>query len=149
MVGGACVSIYTKNKYLSYDLDFVTYSSIKELVEPLKELGFVKQSGRHFENPSCPYLIEFIAPPIAIGDELISDFNSLKTPFGHLQLLTPTDSVKDRLAAYFHWDDYQSLEQAVMIAQSRKINLFEVERWAKKENQLKKYNEFIRKLQIK
>ena len=25
--GGACVSIYTKNKYISYDLDFVLLSS--------------------------------------------------------------------------------------------------------------------------
>lgn len=112
---------------MSDDLDFVTYTPIKELVAPLKELGFVKQSGRHFENPSCPFLIEFIAPPIAIGDELISDFNSLKTPYGHLQLLTPTDCVKDRLAAFFHWNDHQSLEQAVMIAQSRKIKHSEVE----------------------
>ena len=25
LVGGACVSIYTKNKYQSFDLDFVTH----------------------------------------------------------------------------------------------------------------------------
>ena len=40
--GGACVSIYTDNKYISYDLDFVLTSSdvqnkAKELLE---EIGF-------------------------------------------------------------------------------------------------------------
>ena len=30
--------------------------------------------------------------------------------------MTPTDSVKDRLAAYYHWNDQQALEQAIMVA---------------------------------
>jgi len=30
LVGGACVSIYTKNKYQSFDLDFVTHAAVKE-----------------------------------------------------------------------------------------------------------------------
>jgi hypothetical protein len=31
LVGGACVSIYTKNRYLSFDLDFVTHATLKEV----------------------------------------------------------------------------------------------------------------------
>ena len=31
LVGGACVSIYSKNKYMSYDLDFVTDKTLKEI----------------------------------------------------------------------------------------------------------------------
>ena len=31
-----------------------------------------------------------------------------------LKLLSPTDCVKDRLAAYYHWNDRQSLEQAIL-----------------------------------
>lgn len=35
LVGGACVSIYSKNQYLSYDLDIVSYENDKdELNEP-------------------------------------------------------------------------------------------------------------------
>lgn len=30
-------------------------------------------------------------------------------------MLTATDSVKDRLASFYHWNDHQSLEQAILI----------------------------------
>ena len=39
LTGGAVVSIYTDNKYQSFDLDFITYSSYKELEKAFKELG--------------------------------------------------------------------------------------------------------------
>ena len=29
LVGGACVSIYSQNRYQSYDLDFATYEELK------------------------------------------------------------------------------------------------------------------------
>jgi hypothetical protein len=37
LVGGACVSIYTKNKYQSFDLDFVTHAAIKEVKRPASQ----------------------------------------------------------------------------------------------------------------
>ncbi|MDI6740798.1 MAG: hypothetical protein QME74_10605 [Candidatus Edwardsbacteria bacterium] len=47
----------------------------------------------------------------------------MKLPTGRLHLLSPTDCVKDRLAAYFHWNDRQSLEQAGLVADNRKIDI--------------------------
>jgi hypothetical protein len=38
LVGGACASIYTENKYLSSDLDFVSSTSIKEISPVLLKL---------------------------------------------------------------------------------------------------------------
>ena len=105
LVGGACVSIYTKNKYLSGDLDFVSASSIKEISPVLSELGFERKSSRHFEKNDCPFFIEFVSPPAALGSEPVRETNILKTKVGDIILLTPTDSVKDRLAAYYHWND--------------------------------------------
>lgn len=52
---------------------------------------------------------------------------------GRLRLLSPTDCVKDRLAAYFHWDDMQSLAQAALVAYANEIDLAEVESWATRE----------------
>lgn len=71
---------------------------------------------------------------------------TLKTKFGNLRILSPTDCVKDRLAAFYHWDDPQSLEQALMVAERRRIDLKEVERWSKVEGNLNKYNVFIKRL---
>lgn len=101
LVGGACVSIYTHNRYQSYDLDFVAYQELKSIEKVLADLGF-KRTGRCFEHPDCLYIIDFVNPPIAIGNEFIQHFKTLKSTIGTLKMLTATDCVKDRLAAFFH-----------------------------------------------
>jgi hypothetical protein len=149
LVGGACVSIYTKNKYLSSDLDFVSAASIKEISSALSDLGFERKSSRHFERKGCPFFIEFVPPPAAIGSEPIKGRNVIKTRGGSIFLLTPTDSVKDRLAAYYHWNDPQALEQALLLAKTQEINFKEVERWSKKEGHEEKYGVYIKRARKK
>lgn len=149
LVGGACVSIYTKNKYQSFDLDFVTHATIKAVTPILGELGFLRESSRHFIHPDCPFFIEFVAPPAAVGNEPLKGEKRLKTKFGTLVLMMPTDSVKDRLAAYYHWNDQQALEQAIMVASSQKVDLNEVKRWSQKEGHTEKYRQFIKRLDKK
>ena len=73
LVGGACISIYTQNRYQSYDLDFVTYEDLKSIEKALTKYGF-KRTGRCFKHEDCLFLIDFVAPPIAIGHEPIRDF---------------------------------------------------------------------------
>jgi len=143
LVGGACVSIYTKNKYLSSDLDFVTHAAIKEVAAAMSDLGFERKNSRHFIRKDCHFFIEFIAPPAAIGDEPIKNLNKLKTKFGKIILLTPTDTVKDRLAAYYHWNDPQALEQAIMVARGQKVNISEIKRWSAKEGHKEKCKAFL------
>jgi hypothetical protein len=144
LVGGACVSIYTKNKYQSFDLDFVTHAAIKEVTPLLAELGFQRKSSRHFIRQDCPFFIEFVAPPAAVGSEPLKDEKRLKTQLGTLVLMTPTDSVKDRLAAFYHWNDHQALDQATMVSKSQKTDFHEVKRWSEKEGHTEKYRQFIK-----
>ena len=146
LVGGACVSIYTRNEYQSFDLDYVTHASLKEIVPVLSEIGFHRESSRHFARPECPFFIEFVAPPAAIGREPLKGTGELKTRFGMIVLLTPTDSVKDRLAAYYHWNDPQALEQALMVARAQKVEMREVKRWSEQEGHAEKYQVFVRRL---
>jgi hypothetical protein len=145
LVGGACVSIYSENRYQSLDLDFATYEEIKPIEKALKELGF-KREGRQFSRPDCPYLIDFVNPPIEIGNEAIHEFNTLKTSAGSLRLLSPTDCAKDRLASFFYWKDPQGLEQALMVAENHPIDLQDLKRWAKAEGFEEKLNDFLRRL---
>ena len=49
-------------------------------------------------------------------------------------MLTPTDCIKDRLAAYYHWDDEQCLQQAVWVAQQNEFDLESVREWSIKES---------------
>lgn len=144
LVGGACVSIYSHNRYQSSDLDFATYEEMKPIEQALNKLGF-KRTGRQFSHDQCPYLIDFVNPPISVGHEAIHEFRTVNTLVGSLQLLSPTDCVKDRLASFFYWGDAQGLEQALMVAEDHLIDLQGLKRWAKKEGFEKKLNAFLRR----
>lgn len=145
LVGGGCVSIYSDNQYMSNDIDFITFSSIKKITPVLEELGFKNLRGRLFENPHCKFLLDFPAPPVSIGDKPVSKFNNINTNFGTICLLTPEDCIKDRLAAFFFWNDQQSLDQAVLVVKRNKINFSEIKKWAKIQGESEKYNIFLKK----
>lgn len=132
--GGACVSIYTRNKYLSYDLDFVllSYISRKKIVSVLGGVGF-REDGRHFRHVDTPFIIEFLAPPPSVGEEPIGKIREIRKGSMVLKLLSPTDCVKDRLAAFYHWNDRQSLEQAILVCLDNDIDMREIEKWSLKE----------------
>ena len=147
LVGGACVSIYSDDRYQSLDLDYVAAEPLKQLAAALKPLHFIRGSGRHFTHPDSPYLIEFIAPPVAIGNEApITRTARHVTKAGIITMLTATDCVKDRLAAFIHWHDPQALEQSLMVAAQQNVNLGQIRQWAKNERGLPQYETFRRKL---
>jgi hypothetical protein len=52
----------------------------------------------------------------------------------------------DRLAAFYHWNDRQSLEQALLVAKKHPIGLSKIQRWSKNENMLDKYQIFLKYL---
>lgn len=133
LVGGACVTIYTQNRYQSYDLDYVTYEDRKTVKKALLELGFVEKN-RYFHRDGCPWFVEFVSPPVAVGGEPIQKFNEVSTSLGTIKLLLPVDSVKDRLASFYHWNDKQGLEQAINICLENKIDLDVVKKWSAQEN---------------
>jgi len=102
-------------------------------------IGF-KRDGRLFRNQDCLFILDFPAPPVGIGKECpIKKFKNIKTGKGVIKMLSPTDSVKDRLAAYFYWNDPQSLEQAIMIAAIRKIDVKDIEKWVRNEGKSGEY----------
>lgn len=107
--GDAVVSIYTKNKYESFDLDFVTFGDRKRIKKIMEDLGFEQNKSRLFIHPDSKYYVEFPGAATRIGDEPIKEFAERKVKAKLLKLLTPTDCVKDRLAAYIHWGDKQRL----------------------------------------
>jgi len=147
LTGGSCVTIYSKNTYVSYDLDFIEDAGTdkKRIGEILKDLGF-SQENRNFIHPETPYYIEFPPGPLSIGAETVKQVDSMVFETGLLNLLSPTDCVKDRLAAYYHWNDLQCLEQALTVAEHQEIDLSEVMRWSN-EGMQTKFNEIKERLQ--
>ena len=88
---------------MSYDLDFISFEPIKKIQKALEEIDFFYNKQKYFIRNNCQFFLEFLNPPIAIGNQPVLKFNTLKSSFGKIKLLTPTDIVKDRLAAYIHW----------------------------------------------
>lgn len=77
----------------------------------------------------------------------ISDYlrkNGIEEGNRILRLLSPTDCVKDRLAAFYHWDDRQSLDQAILVCRDNNVDLKEIERWSLNEGMKNKF-EAVRK----
>ncbi len=115
--GGASVSLYSDNKYISKDLDLIDVYSIsrRKLKAVMEEIGFL-EDNRYFRHPGSKYIVEFPPGPLTVGDEPVKETQEIKFSTGSLVVISPTDCVKDRLAAYYHWGDRQSLEQAILVA---------------------------------
>jgi len=147
LTGGACVSIYTDNRYQSYDLDFIEEGRAgrKKLRDILATLGFTEKD-RYFVHPETPFFVEFPAGPLAIGDEMVREVVELRFETGGLRLLSATDCVKDRLTHYYHWKDRQCLEQAMMVAANADVDLEEVRRWSQKEGMDEEFERIQEKL---
>jgi hypothetical protein len=56
--------------------------------------------------------------------------------------------VKDRLAGFYHWDDGQCLQQAILVAETQEIDLEEIARWSKVEGKLREFRK-IKKLLVR
>jgi hypothetical protein len=138
------VAIWTDGKYVSKDLDFVEQGTVprRELRAVLVRLGFSEDS-RYFRHPDTEYVIEFPSGPLAVGHEPVKSTLERVSATGVLRLLSPSDCVKDRLAAFFHWSDQQALRQAVMVARMQPIDLDEVRRWSTAEGMASKFEQFL------
>lgn len=148
LTGGACVTIYTStNRYESFDLDYVNIAEepLANLEAALLRIGFVP-AGRIYINKKVKYSIDILNPPLSIGAEKITTTRSIIINKLELKLLTATDSVRDRLAAFYFWNDLQALEQALMVARENDVDLDIVKKWSKKEGELVKFGIFLKKL---
>jgi hypothetical protein len=141
--GGTAVAIYCSNKYVSKDIDLVNVHFVerRRLKIAMEEIGF-REVGRYFEYPDTDFQVEFPPGPLSVGDEPIGRIEEIKYKTGTLRVISPTDCIKDRLVAYYHWGDQQCLAQALLVAQDKEIDIDEIERWSKVEGMGRKFRQF-------
>ena len=144
LTGGACASIYSENKYQSLDLDFIEElpTTRQSLKKALAEIGFVEEN-RYFRHPDTQFFLEFPSGPLSVGSEPVRDITILEFSTGRLRLISPTASVMDRLAAYYHWEDRQSFEQALLVARNQEIDLLRIRKWSEKEGKVEEFETFL------
>jgi hypothetical protein len=145
--GGSAVSFYSSNKYVSKDLDLINTSFARrsKIKSVLEKIGF-QERGRYFVNPETQFFAEFPDGPLSVGDEPVKEIRKFELATGTLQIVSPTDCVKDRLCAFYFWNDQQGLAQAVLVVKSQKVDFKEIKRWSKAEGREKEYEVFKKKL---
>ena len=145
--GGAAVAIYTGNKYVSADIDFidVSFTARNKIKAAMKEIGF-SEKNRYFIHPDTSQIVEFPPGPLSVGEEPVKGVIEMKFSTGILSVISATDCVKDRLAAYYFWNDQQSLAQAILVAKNSRISISEIKRWSQTTGNLKEFEIFHKKL---
>ncbi len=78
-------------------------SGHRKIKEVMKRIGFIEyKMKRYFVHEDTSLFIEFPRGLLGVGDAPVQEIAVRKTETGMLKLLTPTDCIKDRLAAYYH-----------------------------------------------
>ncbi len=147
LVGGACATIYSGGIYQSEDLDLILSSAPtqRELDDAMAAVGFARRDAQYFHEKS-DFFVEFPRGPLAIGQDLGVTPVRLKVGRSDIPALSATDSCRDRLAAFYHWNDRQSLDVAVAIALRHRINLKVVRAWSDGEGASRRFEEFAKAL---
>lgn len=143
LTGGSAAEYYAPTEYRSYDADFMLQfeRSDADGSKALEKLEYYHADGayHHRENP---YTIEFPKGPFGIGDDLIQSWDTVRRGEEMLHVIDRTDSVRDRLAGFYFWNDRQSLAVALAVARSGAIDTERIADWSKREGQTAKYREF-------
>jgi hypothetical protein len=143
--GGAAVSLYTDNLYISADIDLVDINFVKrsKFIDAMEMIGF-HEKNRYFIHPETKHIVEFPPGPLSVGDEPVLRIKEIKLSTGILRVISPTDCVKDRLAAYYFWNDQQSLKQALLVAKYKRVGLHEIRNWSQSIGKIQEYQVFIK-----
>ena len=145
--GGSAVSFYSSNKYVSKDLDLIntSFSRRSKIKSMMEKIGFHEQ-GLYFTNPETQIFVEFPDGPLSVGEEPVKEISEFRLATGTLRVVSATDCVKDRLCAFYFWNDQQGVAQAVLVVENQNVDLKEIERWSKVEGKEKEYEIFKEKL---
>ena len=71
LVGGSLVAIYSGDRYVTDDLDFVSHKPLKVIGPVMEQLGF-NIIGNRAEHPATDLYVQFCAPPLAVGREPVT-----------------------------------------------------------------------------
>lgn len=148
LTGGACASIYSAGSFQSADLDFILQEGVarKRLDAAMATVGFRRQEDCYV-HPLATFYVEFPRGPLAVGRDYA--IRPIERRVGNLVIrsLSPTDSCRDRLAAFLYWRDRQSLRTAVTIALRNAVDLDIVRAWCTREGFPEAFQTFLHALE--
>jgi len=114
----------------------------KEMDTAMASVGFARRRDRYV-HPRARFYVEFPRGPLAIGGEYRIRPVTRSMLHGPVLMLSATDSCRDRLAAFYHWGDRQSLTVAAWIAARNRVNLATLQRWSTAERATEGFERFV------
>lgn len=108
----------------------------------MASIGF-RRAGNQYEHPDAPVFVEFPAGPLGIGGDLHIRPVEYRIKGTVVSALSAADSCRDRLVAFYHWNDRRALRVAVSIAIRHRVNLVSIRQWSEHEGARSKCEEFI------
>jgi len=144
LTGGACAALYAEGAYHSKDLDFIVVGEATraEMDVAMASIGFRRKQDRYV-HARARFYVEFPRGPLAIGAEHRIRPVTRSTLHGRIRMLSATDSCRDRLAAFYHWRDHQSLTVAAWIAARNRVNMRILRQWSAAEGAADGFEEFV------
>ena len=132
LVGGGAATFYAPRAYRTDDMDFVVPFSLSPAsAQPILALGFEQDppGSGIYRRPDLRWSLEFPQGPLAIGSEVITDWDTHERQGEILHVIRIEDCVRDRLSAGIYWRDPNATRQAALVATGHKIDLEEIEKW--------------------
>ena len=117
-------------------MDFVSSERLTAIGDAIAALGFHgNDNARQFDHADTPWYLEFPPGPVALGNLRVRDdaVLILGPDYGPLRIVTPTQIIMDRMAAYAHWNDNPSLDQAIMVAKRQDVDWPALYEWAERD----------------
>ncbi len=147
LTGGACASVHSHGAHSSLDVDLVLTEAcaVADLEHALGGLGFERDRDGYV-HARLPFVVEFLRGPLGIGEDFRIRPVWVRRGVARVLSLSATDACRDRLAAFYHWADRQSLKVAVEIALRNRLTYSRVREWSRAEGHLERYEEFLAEL---
>jgi hypothetical protein len=147
LTGGACANLYSGGVYQSSDADFILvgHCSTDDVDRALSTLGFGREGDRYVHR-RIPFFVEFPSGPLGIGRDLRIRPVWRSRRSERTLALSATDACRDRLAAFYFWNDLQSLAAAVAIAVRNRVAFAKIRAWSGSEGHAEGYDVFLAEL---
>ena len=132
LVGGGAASFYAQETYETRDLDFLLpfelFGAPKALI--IDDLGFAptKTAGT-YGHPDIHDTPEILQGPLSIGDGTLMIYAMLRIRELVMNVISPTDSVKNRLAHAIHFRDIIAARKAGECGSRHSPELVQERRW--------------------
>lgn len=116
--------------------------SEKEMWEWVARIGFTRL-GMYYRNPKRnDLIIQFVSGPPGIGSDYAIKPREVKVDGQILKIFTPTDCIRDRLAAYIYDRSRDNFDRAVLVALRQPYEAKKIKKWLEAEGYGHVYNEF-------